>query len=218
MIMDDQEYNMNDMNDDLFGDTDQIAMPTLNAPQTKDLPRRLDELSASGCCQRIAWSTNGCVAYITPDRYSVKLRVFARDPETGAWDLGKESTLELPAGHESFQIAHLSCSHLGNDMAVVDDAGHVLIFSCHMAVDRVSYSRTEAVQPEAEMDAVVGMHWLAIHPYEAKVSAQLICNAESYRLRITYHGQLPAAMPHGHSKRAVISFTMPIILAMGRRR
>ena len=49
MIMDDQEYNMNDMNDDLFGDTDQIAMPTLNAPQTKDLPRRLDELSASGC-------------------------------------------------------------------------------------------------------------------------------------------------------------------------
>ena len=49
LIMDDPSYNMDV--DDLFGDTEQVPLPTIAAPPVKGLAGRLDELSASGCCQ-----------------------------------------------------------------------------------------------------------------------------------------------------------------------
>jgi mediator of RNA polymerase II transcription subunit 16 len=66
-------------------------------------------------------------------------------------------------------LTHLSWSHLGNDLAVTDDAGRVMVFSCAMALDRMHFTRAEVAQPESEIDAVVGMHWLAILPYAQKV-------------------------------------------------
>jgi hypothetical protein len=119
--------------------------------------------------RKISWSKSGCVACISPDNYSVNLRVFSRDAETGKWDIGKDVPLELPQGREVFQLTHLSWSHLGNDLAVIDEAGHVMIFSCLMALDRMHFERIEIAHPESEMDAVVGMHWLAILPYGQKV-------------------------------------------------
>src|SRR5690242_20857878 len=44
--------------------------------------------------RKIAWSKNGCVAYITPDGAAVHLKVFSRDTETGKWDLGKDVAME----------------------------------------------------------------------------------------------------------------------------
>ncbi|KAF2108513.1 mediator complex, subunit Med16 [Lophiotrema nucula] len=165
-FMDDQSYNMDV--DDLFGDSEQVALPAISAPPVKGLARRLDELSTSGCSQRISWSKNGAVAYITPDGYGVNLKVFSRDQSTGKWDLGKDVPLEIPHHRDEYPYVHLSWSHLGNDIAIMDAAGHVIIFSCNMALDRMTYMRADTNQPEAEMDAVVGMHWLAILPYEQK--------------------------------------------------
>ena len=119
--------------------------------------------------RKIAWSKNGCVAYITPDGAAVHLKVFSRDIETGAWDLGKDVPLDIPQGREQFPFVHLSWSHLGNDIVVVDAAGRVLNFSCAMALDRMQYFKAELAHPEAEADGVVGLHWLAIYPYEQKV-------------------------------------------------
>jgi mediator of RNA polymerase II transcription subunit 16 len=111
------------------------------------------------------------VAYINPDGFSVNLKVFSRDADTGKWDLRKDVPLEVPQGRDEFPFVHLSWSHLGNDLAVMDAAGRVMIFSCAMALDRMHFIRAELAHPEAEVDGVVGMHWLAIHPYEAKVRA-----------------------------------------------
>lgn len=119
--------------------------------------------------RKIAWSKNGCVAYITPDGAAVHLKVFSRDIETGAWDLGKDVPLDIPQGREQFPFVHLSWSHLGNDIVVVDAAGRVLNFSCAMALDRMQYFKAELAHPEAEADGVVGLHWLALYPYEQKV-------------------------------------------------
>jgi mediator of RNA polymerase II transcription subunit 16 len=44
-----------------------------------------------------------------------------------------------------------------------------MIFSCLMALDRMHVERAEIAHPESEVDAVVGMHWLAILPYGQKV-------------------------------------------------
>ena len=121
--------------------------------------------------RRITWSKNGCVAYISPDGYSINLKVFSRDTETGKWDLGKAVPLELPQGREMFPFVHLSWSHLGNDLAVMDEAGRVMVFTCAMALDRLQFIRAELAHPESEVDSVVGMHWLAILPYEQKVGS-----------------------------------------------
>ncbi|KAF2131642.1 hypothetical protein P153DRAFT_429890 [Dothidotthia symphoricarpi CBS 119687] len=163
----DPSYNMDV--DDLFGDSEHVNLQTINvSPPVKGLAGRIDELGTSGCCQKIAWSKNGCVAYITPDGYTVNLKVFSRDATTGKWDLGKDVHLEIPEGRDDYQFVHLYWSHLGNDLAVMDAAGRVMIFSCAMALDRMQFIRTELAQSESEVDGVVGMHWLAILPYEQK--------------------------------------------------
>jgi mediator of RNA polymerase II transcription subunit 16 len=111
------------------------------------------------------------VAYINPDGYTISLKIFSRDSETGKWDLIKNVPLEVPHGRDEFPFVHLSWSHLGNDLAVMDAAGRVMVFSCAMALDRMQSIRAELAHPEPEVDGVVGMHWLAIHPWEAKVGA-----------------------------------------------
>lgn len=121
------------------------------------------------CIRKIAWSKNGCVAYISPDGYTINLKVYFRVAESGKWDLGKDIPIDVPQGRDEFPFTHLSWSHLGNDLAVVDAAGRVMIFTCAMALDRMHFNRAELAHPEAEADGVVGMHWLAIHPYESKV-------------------------------------------------
>ncbi|EUC46444.1 hypothetical protein COCMIDRAFT_4478 [Bipolaris oryzae ATCC 44560] len=165
--MDGTSYNMDV--DDLFGDSEHVNIQTINTtPPVKGRDARIDELGSTGCCQKISWSKNGCVAYITPDGYSVNLKIFSRNSETGKWALGKPVPLELPQGSEVFPLIHLSWSHLGNDLAVMDQAGRVMIFSCAMALDRMHFTRAEIAHPESEVDAVVGMHWLAILPYAQK--------------------------------------------------
>ncbi|PVH96402.1 hypothetical protein DM02DRAFT_731213 [Periconia macrospinosa] len=166
--MEDQSYPSMDV-DDLFGDAEQVALPSINViatPPVKGLAKRLDELSTSGCSSKIAWSKNGCVAYITPDRYAVHIRVFSRDPSTGKWDLGKATPVDIPHGQDDFPFVHVSWSNLGNDLSIINAAGQVMIFSCAMALDRMGYMRSELTHPEADMDFVIGMHWLAIMPHE----------------------------------------------------
>jgi hypothetical protein len=109
------------------------------------------------------------VAYITPDPYAVHLRIFSRDPNTGKWDLGKPTPINIPRGHDEFPFVHVSWSNLGNDLAIINATGYVMIFSCAMVLDRMTFMRTDLPQHEIETDAVVGMHWLAILPYEQKV-------------------------------------------------
>ncbi|KAF2743145.1 hypothetical protein M011DRAFT_411182 [Sporormia fimetaria CBS 119925] len=164
--MDDTAYTMDV--DDLFGDSDEVALPSVAVPPVKGLARRVDEMGTVGCCQRIAWSKSGCVAYISPDGYGVYLKVFSRNSSNSKWDLAKDTQLEIPLQHNDFPYVHLSWSHLGNDLAVVDAAGRVLVFSCQGVMNRMALTRVNMSQTEAELDAVVGMNWLAMKPYEQK--------------------------------------------------
>ena len=78
--------------------------------------------------------------------------------------------LEFPPNGVVYPLVHLSWSHLGNDLAVMNEAGHVMVFSCAMALDRLQCIPVEVAHPESEADPVVGLHWLAILPYEQKVT------------------------------------------------
>ena len=51
--MEHQTYNAMDV-DDLFGDSEQVALPSIAIPApppVKGLAKRLDELGSSGCCE-----------------------------------------------------------------------------------------------------------------------------------------------------------------------
>jgi hypothetical protein len=133
--------------------------------------------------RKIAWSKNGSLAYISPDGYSVHLKIFSRDTATGKWGLGKDVPVQVPQGRDNFPFVHLSWNSLGNDLAITDAAGRIIIFSCAIALDRMQFVRAELAHPEAEADGVVGVHWLAIYPHEAKVS-HLLCQPAS-RTKIT---------------------------------
>ncbi|KAF2639884.1 hypothetical protein P280DRAFT_454076 [Massarina eburnea CBS 473.64] len=189
--MEDQSYPSMDV-DDLFGDAEQVTLPNISvisAPPVKGLEERLDELSTSGCCSRIAWSKSGCVAYITPDRYAVHLRVFSRDTSTGKWDLGKATPIDIPVSYDEYPFLHVSWSNLGNDLAVINAAGQVMIFTCSMVLDRMTFMRSDLTQPEVDMDKVVGMHWLAILPYEHKnqIAWSASKNGDKWAFNVTPH-------------------------------
>jgi mediator of RNA polymerase II transcription subunit 16 len=126
------------------------------------------------------------VAYIAPGGKTVNLRVFSRDPSTGKWDIENDTPIELPPGYNDYAFEHISWSHLGNDLAIMNAAGHVVICSCAMALDRMSFSRLEPGPPETDMDAVVGMLWLAILPYEQKVASPLFCGCIKLMLAEPY--------------------------------
>jgi hypothetical protein len=154
---------------------------------------------------------------VTPDGFGVNLCVFARENETGKWDLGTDVQLDLPQHHDEFRLTHLSWSHLGNDLAVVNEAGHVMIFSCAMVLDRMNFMRTELSQSDSEGDGVVGMHWLAIYPYEQKVLS-LPCTECSHadRRRITLLGRLARETKSGTST-SLRTFLMTCIMLLTKK-
>ncbi|KAF2198211.1 hypothetical protein GQ43DRAFT_443542 [Delitschia confertaspora ATCC 74209] len=160
----DDAYNMDV--DDLFGDSEEVTIPLISSPPIKGLVRRLDELQTSGCCQKIAWSNSGCIAYITPDGHGVNLKAFMRNPATDKWEFGKDTSLTLPHSQHDFPIVHLSWSHLGTDLAVINSAGRLIMFTAAFALDRMILARQHFVDQEDEMGAVVGLHWLSILPHE----------------------------------------------------
>ncbi|KAF2088775.1 hypothetical protein K490DRAFT_63988 [Saccharata proteae CBS 121410] len=160
--MDDDQYM-----EDLFNDSEPINIPP-PGPSVKGLAQRLDELEETGCCQKIAWSRSGCVATITRDGRGVNLRAFQRNPADGKWILGEESPLQIPPVHDEFPLVHVSWGHLGVDLAILDAAGRVLIFTNNFALDRMHMTRDNVMDQEVETGTIVGLHWLPVFPQQAK--------------------------------------------------
>lgn len=62
--------------------------------------------------------------------------------------------------HGDQQLAHLSWNHTGYDLAVVDVLGQISIFTLVTALNRLSLVRRCAVDPEDNLNAVIGLNWL----------------------------------------------------------
>ncbi|KAF2401203.1 hypothetical protein EJ06DRAFT_581391 [Trichodelitschia bisporula] len=152
---------------DLFGDPEQVAITA--PPTVKGLNQRLDELLASGCCQKIAWSGFGCIAAVGESGRSVELYTLIRNQKTGSWNLSKPGTLQWPSEMEPPHVAHITWSHMGNDLTVVDDSGRMLIYSNGFALGQMMPVRIPTMsEPVGEMNALVGLHWLPVFPHTQK--------------------------------------------------
>ncbi|PYI12583.1 mediator of RNA polymerase II transcription subunit 16 [Aspergillus sclerotiicarbonarius CBS 121057] len=147
--------------DDLFGEPTslELALPP-SATTTKGLAQRLDEMRLLGCCQKIAWSKLGCIAYISQDSMRVNVRHLQCRPSDGKWVLSDETPLmsatEAQGGHG---LAHLSWNESGSDLAVVDLSGRISIYHIPFALNSGNGLRQHAFASD-DGAQIVGMMWL----------------------------------------------------------
>lgn len=155
---------MEDDLDDLFGDVGDVGdghSLQLSEPLPKGLLQRVDEIALSGCCQKLVWSRNGCIAYITRDGCNVVVRNLMCDSSNGQWRMSKEYPVDgVVTAHSGHQLVHLSWSHHGNELAIIDAFGQISIYSVFIAINRLSLYRRCVPDPEDHLSAVIGMTWL----------------------------------------------------------
>lgn len=111
----------------------------------------------------MVWSNNGCIAYISADDRYVVLRHLFCDHQDGLWVMSKENVLEDAfKSHNGNPLVHLSWSHSGNDLAVIDVYGRISIYSVMLMppINRLSTTRRCVVDPEDNLSSVVGVMWL----------------------------------------------------------
>ncbi|EAU38890.1 conserved hypothetical protein [Aspergillus terreus NIH2624] len=150
--------------DDLFGESTSLELDLTPTPSKRGLPQRLDEMRLLGCCQKIAWSKQGCIAYVTQDASRVNLRHLECRPTDGKWVLSDDTQLlpvtEVHGGHP---LVHLCWNELGSELAVVDSSGRVSIYNISFALNTLSGQRQGAFDPDDDGAQIVGMMWLNVH-------------------------------------------------------
>ena len=72
----------------------------------------------------------------------------------------------LPDEHK---LVHLAFSAMGNDLAVVDSAGSVLLYTTGFTLTQLGLVHTCNADSGDELNAVVGLHWLPVFPHTQKV-------------------------------------------------
>lgn len=95
-----------------------------------------------------------------------------RNMKTGLWELTEESKFPLEAP-EGVTFEHLQFSGIGIDLSVVDSRGFVQVYTLTGALGKMRAAPSNLPPIEgggSDLDAVVGMHWLPLHPMEFKVS------------------------------------------------
>lgn len=111
--------------------------------------------------RKLSWSKIGCISYISSDARKVILQHLLRDPINGRWELSKENVVDdISRWHGQIDLVHLSWSHTGNELAIVDRLGRTSIFGVYVAINRINVSRRCTVDPEDDLGAVVGLMWL----------------------------------------------------------
>ena len=120
----------------------------------------------------MAWANTGSIAQIKDDGQKIVFRAIIRDSTTGAWSLTKESKFPVLA-HDGMKWEHIQFSGIGIDLAAVDNTGAVYIYTLVGALGKMLLAPSNinmSETPRSDLDAVVGMHWLAAYPTEFKVS------------------------------------------------
>ena len=122
--------------------------------------------------RKLVWSRIGCVAYLSTDDRGVILQNLQCDPRDGQWNLSKQYPLEdVRSVHGDTEIAHLSWSHTGHELAVVDVAGRTSTYSTAYGMNRCMNMKRVVQEPEDNLGSVVGMMWLYSDRPERQVTA-----------------------------------------------
>lgn len=127
---------------------------------------------ANVVASKLVWSNAGYIAQIVESGRKISLRTTLRNAKSGEWDLTDESKHPIEAP-EGTTFKHIETSGLGTEFAVVDNHGRVSVYSSlHLPLGRVAPSPMQSEDSKnlgSDLDAVVGLHWLAMYPNEFRV-------------------------------------------------
>ncbi|KAJ5091848.1 Mediator complex subunit Med16 [Penicillium alfredii] len=147
--------------DDLFGEPNSLELGLPPSSPTKGLAPCLDEMRLSGCCQKVAWSRLGCIAYISLDGLRVNVRHLQCRPSDGKWVLSEESLLSpVTEAHGGNPLVHLLWNETGSELAVVDCSGRISIYSISIALNSITGLRQASFDSGDDNNQVIGMTWL----------------------------------------------------------
>ena len=93
---------------------------------------------------------------------NVDIRYLKLQATTGKHDLsGNYPIHEANTNENHWKLVHLDWSQTGTDLAVIDAAGRVAVYSLSMvAANQIVVSRTATVDAEDALSQSVGMAWL----------------------------------------------------------
>ena len=98
------------------------------------------------------------------------LQHFICDPHDGQWTLSKRYTIEsIRSAHGESDLVHLSWSHVGNELAVIDAVGRVSVHQVMLAMNRLNVFRRSIQDPEDNLSSIVGLMWLHTHRPDKQV-------------------------------------------------
>ncbi|KAM5355943.1 hypothetical protein ACJ41O_002589 [Fusarium nematophilum] len=207
--------DLNDV-DDLFGDGVGLSIPVRS--QSKQLQQRMDDLRSRGCCQAVAWSRTGTIAYITPDGQNVELRYLKRHPDNGAWDLSDPTTCEQVKGTPAIPLVHLAWAGTSSpDLAIIDAVGRVCIVSFSISLNHPFLQRKWDTDPIDDVHAVVGAYWLSIAPSNQQAYNVMYGPATKQGNGYTYESSFVPSGGPSHpnpAKSALVTITATGILRM----
>ncbi|KAI9722800.1 MAG: mediator complex subunit [Chrysothrix sp. TS-e1954] len=150
--------------DDLFNETQTPVVAHRLPSETLWLRKKFEELSVSGCCNKVAWSNFGSIASVVRGGHAIELQGIAFDLEKNEHHLIGPSSLDLSSISVVYPIEHIVWSVSGQDLAVVDSAGQVIIFVLQGTLNRAQ-ARHLSRFPESDVDAgVVGIESLVVNP------------------------------------------------------
>ncbi|KAL9116271.1 MAG: hypothetical protein Q9187_007206, partial [Circinaria calcarea] len=193
--------------DDLFGESAALSLPP--SPPIRGLRQRVDELRTNGCSQKVAWSKNGCIAYITSDGRSVRLANLRCGPANGVWEQDSHAD-SLLAGHilriyKGRELAHLSWNSTGLELLVADVYGRLSIFSTSLvSINRVAAAKVWITDPEDNLNTLVGMTWLNVER-AISLSRPVVRSGDRWVHAVTHYKSKGPYNPSG--KAALLTIT-----------
>lgn len=88
------------------------------------------------------------------------LRHLLCDPQNGQWRMSNEYFIDdLPQVHNEHQVVHLSWSHAGTEIAIVDVFGQISIYNVFLAINRLTAMRRCTLDQD-NLSAVIGLMWV----------------------------------------------------------
>jgi mediator of RNA polymerase II transcription subunit 16 len=156
--------------DDLFGEGPQVQIPQL--PVIKQLSSRLNDLSISSACAKIAWSRHGVIACVTPDGLGVNTYVLIRNRRTAEWRLSSPLAVLIHPIRSPTRIQHVTWSYFGNELAVIDSSGRIDIFTTPGVLGRFNSTRSGEMKgdPDTELNGIVATTWLPLAAFAKKTA------------------------------------------------
>jgi mediator of RNA polymerase II transcription subunit 16, fungi type len=112
----------------------------------------------------VAWSKWGCIASVIGNGKNLEFRNLRCHPRDGSWDVSEPTVPPFSLSSDNIPFQHLCWSPNGTDLAAIDAAGRISIFTTSTFLNMPNLVRSGQTDPPEDLNAVIGAYWLNVVP------------------------------------------------------